>query len=260
MDNEQFQPMQSMPPVQPMQSNEQMQPNMGISSAGQSAPELELKDNSGVVKTVVIVIVSLFAATFLILFVWMTIQYNEVNSITQGEIDAAVASAVNEAIYKTQEEDLAKFNEEEKYPYRSFAGPADYGQLSFEYPKTWSVYIASDASKGGDYQAYLNPLEVNPVSNNTVNSLRVTIRDKAYDDVAAEYQRYVERNDSNLSAEATEVFGTTAIKYVGQIPNTELYGVVVIFKIRDKTAILQTDAMPFLDDFNNVLGTVKFNA
>ena len=261
MDNGQFQPAsQPVQPVNQIPPVQSMQPGAGIISANQPTPDLEVKDNSGVIKTVIIVITSILTVTFLILFVWMTIQYNDANNITQAEINAAVTEAVNEAVYKTQEEDLAKFNEEEKYPYRSFVGPADYGQLSFEYPKTWSVYIASDASKGGDYQAYFNPLEVNPVSNNTVNSLRLMIRDKAFDDVVAEYQRYLEGNDSKLSVEATEVAGTTANRYTGIIPNTEFNGVVVIFNIRDKTAILQTDAMQFVDDFDNVLKTVKFNA
>ena len=35
---------------------------------------------------------------------------------------------------------------------------------------------------------------------------------------------------------------------------------IVIFKIRDKTAILQTDSMLFIDDFNKLLDTVQFNA
>jgi hypothetical protein len=41
--------------------------------------------------------------------------------------------------------------EREKYPYKTFSGPEDYGKLTFEYPKTWSVYIAAAANKGGDF-------------------------------------------------------------------------------------------------------------
>ena len=70
----------------------------------------------------------------------------------------------------------------------------------------------------------------------------------------------MDKKDSDLSVEAVTVGGVAANRYTGTIPNTELSGVVVIFKIRDKTAILQTDAMAFVDDFDKLLATVQFNA
>lgn len=221
-----------------------------------SIPGPEAKDTNGLIKTVVIVILTLVSLTFIGLFVWMLLQYNDVKTDVDGQINVAVSKAVDEKAMAMEEE----FLEREKEPYRDFAGPADYGELSFKYPKTWSVYVASDASKGGDYEAYFNPIEVNTVSKDTINALRVTIRDKAYDDVIAEYNRYLEKKDSNLSVQAVTVAGTSASRYTGNIPNTDLNGIIVIFKIRDKTAILQTDSMNFESDFNKLLETVSFNA
>ncbi len=211
---------------------------------------------ANLIKTLIIIALSLTTLTFVGLFIWMILQYNDVSA----DVNAQIKTAVDAAKIEQALEDEAEFAEREKDPYRDFAGPADYGQLSFKYPKTWSVYIASDALKGGDYEAYLNPIEVNPVSDNTINALRVTIRDKAFDDVVAEYQRYMEYRDANLSVESVTVGGTSANRYTGTIPNTELNGVFVVFKIRDKTAILRTDSMLFLNDFNTLLSTVQFNA
>ena len=211
---------------------------------------------ANLIKIIAIVILSMTTLTFVGLFIWMMVQYNDVST----DVNAQIKTAVDAAKMEQALEDEAEFAEREKDPYRDFAGPADYGQLSFKYPKTWSVYIASDASKGGDYEAYLNPIEVNPVSANTINALRVTIRDKAFDDVVQEYQRFMENRDANLSVESVTVAGATANRYTGTIPNTELNGVIVIFKIRDKTAILQTDSMLFVEDFNTLLSTVQFNA
>ena len=211
---------------------------------------------ASILKTISVVVLSLTTLTFLGLFIWMTIQYNEASTLSQSQIDDAVAAAVMQQAL----DDEAEFAEREKEPYRDFAGPADYGQLSFEYPKTWSVYIASDASKGGDYEAYLNPIEVNPISSSTINALRVKIRDKDFESVAQEYQKYLTQKDAQLSVASVTVGGTSANRYTGTIPGTELSGVIVIFKIRDKTAILQTDSMLFLDDFNKLLDTVQFNA
>lgn len=221
-----------------------------------SIPGPGAKDANALIKTVLIVILSLTTLTFIGLFVWMMIQYNDVKTDVDGQISVAVSKAVDEKTMAMEEE----FAEREKEPYRDFAGPADYGELSFKYPKTWSVYVASDASNGGDYEAYFNPIEVNAVSKDTINALRVTIRDKAYDAVISEYQRYLEQKDSNLSVQAVTVAGTSASKYTGNIPNTDLNGIIVIFKIRDKTAILQTDSVNFESDFNKLLETVSFNA
>ena len=156
---------------------------------------------ASILKTISVVVLSLTTLTFLGLFIWMTIQYNEASTLSQSQIDDAVAAAVMQQAL----DDEAEFAEREKEPYRDFAGPADYGQLSFEYPKTWSVYIASDASKGGDYEAYLNPIEVNPISSSTINALRVKIRDKDFESVAQEYQKYLTQKDAQLSVASVTV-------------------------------------------------------
>ena len=250
--------------IPPIQSESSTQPVRQLSPAEQQARQaeaalaiLEKKSaTTGLIKTIVIIILALVSVTFVGLFVWMNLQYIDVSTDVEGQI----ASAVTEARREQEEKDLAQYAEDEKYPLRSFVGPVDYGQLSFEYPKTWSVYVGADAAKGGDYNAYFNPLVVEPVAPTTVNALRVTILDKAFETVVAEYQKYLDKKDSDLSVEAVTVGGVAANRYTGTIPNTELSGVVVIFKIRDKTAILQTDAMAFVDDFDKLLATVQFNA
>lgn len=217
------------------------------------------KDNAGLIKTIIIIVVSLIAVTFVGLFIWMFLQYNELSEDVKGQIDAAVTEAKDEQAAKME----AEFSEREKYPYRTFSGPADYGELTFEYPKTWSVYVAADASNGGDYTAYFNPVQVDTVGRDTINALRLVIRDKNFDDVASEYQRALDRNNSGLTVTSI-TFGknndVTGNRYSGKIPNTDLNGYIVIFKIRDKTAILQTDSVYFQDDFDKLINTITFNA
>lgn len=229
---------------------------MAATAIPEGADPEKRNDIAGLIKTIVIVILSLIAVTFVGLFIWMTTQYNEVSTDVNGQINAAVAAAVDENTMAMEME----FAEREKEPYRDFSGPEDYGGLSFKYPKTWSLYVAKDAANGGDYHAYFNPIEVDEVSNTTINALRLTIRDTAFDTVTAEYQRYVERPHSTFSVQSVTVAGVAANRYTGTILNTELEGIVVIFKIRDKTAILQTDSMLFEADYNRLLETIHFNA
>lgn len=249
-----------MPPVQTNMSSQPIQSSVGPNGMPMiqqvAAAPMYKKDNSGLIKTIVIIILSLVAVTFIGLFIWMLLQYTDASTDVQGQI----SSAVEQAKYEQREVDLAQFAEDEKYPLKAFAGPADYGELAFKYPKTWSVYIAKDAVNGGDYEAYLNPVQVDPVSRDSINALRLTIRNTAFESVAQEYQREVEKKDSELRMETVEINGITMNRYTGKIPNTELNGVIVIFKIRDKTAVLQTDAMPFVNDFDALLKTISFNA
>lgn len=219
------------------------------------APKQE-KSHSGLIMIIVIIVLSMLAVTFIGLFIWMKTEYDEINDNVQDQIDAAVAVAKDEQASK----DEAEFLEREKYPYKTFAGPVDYGQLIFQYPKTWSVYVAEAAEKGGDFNAYFNPVQVDAVGKDTINALRVTIRDKSFEDVTAEYQRQVEQKDAKLTVESIMVHDTQANRYTGTIPSTDLSGIIVIFKIRDKTVIMQTDNMLFKDDFDKLLETVTFNA
>ena len=280
MDNNQIPQMPQVPPVQPMQPVQPVQPMQPVSPMDQvpqaqptqptqstvptdpkmrqaeaQAMLLERKNNTtSLIKTIAIIILFLTTATFIGLFVWMNNQYTDVSTDVEGQIAAAVA----EAKHEQEAKDLAQFAEDEKYPLRSFAGPADYGLLSFEYPKTWSVYVEQDATKGGDYSAYLNPLVIEPITGMNVNALRVRIVNRTSEDVVAEYNESVEYG--TLNVESVTVAGYAAVRYTGIIPGTEFEGVIVIFKIRDKTAIMQTDAMIFVNDFDALLSTVQFNA
>ncbi len=269
--------MQSMPPVQPAGGGQPMpvvqpagggqpMPSMshfqtasgGVPVVTQAAPAVK-KDNSGLIKTIAIIALSLLAVTFIGLFIWKAIEAAEAQSDLDEKIDDAVAEATKEQASKLEKQ----FAEREKDPFREFSGPTDYGQLSFKYPKTWSIYVAESAISGGDYSAFFNPIQVDTVGKDTINALRVMIRNDSFDDVTAEYQKYVEDDDEPLAIESVSIGvddKITANRYTGTIPDTEMYGIIVTFKIRDKTAILETDsAKTFEEDFNRLLSTVTFN-
>ena len=47
--------------------------------------------------------------------------------------------------------------------------------------------------------------------------------------------------------------------YTGVVPETDFSGMVLLVKIRDKTAVLRTDSMLFESDFRKLMDTIKFN-
>lgn len=212
------------------------------------------KNRIDLMKTVGLIVVSLLAALFIGLFIWMWVKWNDASTNVKGKVDVAVAEAKNELQTKLESE----FEEKEKYPYKVFTGPTDLGELSFEYPKTWSLYVQSSANRGGDYAAYLNPGQVNVVQDDTVMALRVSIKGTLFDQAISDFAEKVRSGDMTLST--TVVNGNNVNVYTGKLDN-EYQGIICVFKLRDKTVMLQTDSTSvFSDDFYRILKTVKFNS
>lgn len=199
------------------------------------------------------IVLSIFAVAGVSVSIWALINYNDQKTNVDSKVDTAVADAK-----KQQADDLeAKFAARDKEPNREFVGPDDYGRLTFNYPKTWSVYVNKDVSKsGGTYEAYLNPVSVPAVSATTQYSLRVTIEQKDYDAAISSYGALVKKGDLKSSSVAAN--GSNGTRLDGSFTK-DIRGSAVIFKIRDKVLTLRTDADTFKPDFEALIKTVKFN-
>jgi hypothetical protein len=187
-------------------------------------------------------------------FAWALTNYFD----QKNNVDTKVATAVTDAVKKQADKDAATFEEEDKKPNRTFAGPEDFGSLSFSYPKTWSVYVADDASDGsGKYEAYLNPVLV-PVTGNdkTQYALRVSIQTEQYDEILGQYTDLVK--EGKLKSSTIKVNGADATRLEGDFTD-DIRGIAVLFKLRDKTVTLRTDADTFRADFDALVTSTKFN-
>lgn len=212
------------------------------------------KNRVDLLKTIGLIVVSLLAVLFIGLFIWMTLKWSEASTNVQGKIDVAVAEAKNQLQAKLENE----FAEKEQYPFLTFSGPADFGSLTFEYPKNWSVYIPDDASRGGEFNAYLNPGQVNVVSDTTIMALRVSIRTEQIDSVLEDYNRKVQDGEMTVASKVVNKVNVNV--FTGKLDN-DYQGIVCIFKIRDKTAILRTDSSNvFRENFEKILSTIRFNS
>lgn len=186
--------------------------------------------------------------------IWAYMNYVEQKTNVDAKISLQVAAAKKEQA----DSDDAKFIEREKEPNRHFVGPDDYGRLTFDYPKTWSVYEARDVSQqGGTYQAFLNPVTVPPVSDKQQYAIRVTIEERDYDQVIQSYQERVKAN--KLTSSATSSHGKAGTRFDGLF-NESIRGSAVVYKIRDKTATIRTDADTFKPDFEKIITTIEFNS
>ena len=240
----------------PTMPQPEQQPPVGqavVSNPGMPAlPADNSAKRSALIETVVLIVVCIIAAVAIVFAVIFFIQKDEAETNVQGKIDAEVAIAVE--AQKTIDE--SNFAEREKLPNSEFVGPSDYGSLSFMYPKTWSIYVAKDASKGGDFEAYFNPIQVNTTSENTINSLRVYIYDRPIDQVRTNYDALV--RSGKLTSSVYTVGDITGTKYEGAF-NNNITGIALMIKINDKTAVIRTDAEIFRKDFEALITTIRKN-
>ena len=269
MDNNNFQPVfnpgtvadpaqgQNLNPGQNLNQGQTPTPGMNQPSMQpplpNQAPEVETLKHRTFLWMIITIVAALVAVTFIGLFIWMYTKWDSAQTDVDGQIKAAVAVAEANAIAETER----TFEEREKYPYSLFAGPSDYGSLTFEYPKTWSLYEEKDARDNrSDYTAYLNPDKVPPLDSSTPLALRVQILTQSFDSYINNYTSRVANGDLTLTVIA--VGGSNANLYRGKFDNN-FNGLAAVFKVRDKTVVLRTDAELFEADFMSVLSTVSYN-
>ena len=202
--------------------------------------------------TLVIAGISVFAVAFAGLSIWAYLNYMD----QKNNVDSKVATAVADAEKKLGDKLESDFIEREKEPLKSFSGPSDYGTLSFKYPKTWSVYVSNDGTKGTGYEAFFNPGAVPSLNSASSRyALHVAIVNNSYERVIDGYESLVEKGDLKTSAvKAGDQNGT---RLDGNF-SKDIRGAAVIYKIRDKTAVIQTDADTFKPDFNALIKTITF--
>ena len=198
------------------------------------------------------VLLGIFSLVFAGLAVWAYMSYDNQKMNVDSKVGVAVADAK-----KTQaDSDEAKYRDLLQQPYIEFVGPDDFGRLTFNYPKTWSSFVAKDGSSGSDFEAYLNPVSVPPLGTKQQFALRVTMNDTSYTKTLDSYQSLIKKG--SLTSSTFSANGQDGTRLDGSF-SKDIRGSAVIFKVRDKTLTLRTDADTFKPKFEELIKTVKFN-
>jgi len=210
----------------------------------------------GEISGALIATVCLIVALVLVsgLSIWLYVQYSD----AKNNVDNKVALAKADAAKEQADTDNKAFQEERLKDTTDFVGPDDYGRVTFKYPKIWSVYVDKDASKGGDYAAYINPGVVPPVSPTQQFAVRVTITSQSVDQQLKKYESLVKKGD--LKSSAISVNGQSGTRLDGSFTKN-IRGSAVFFKVRDKTLVVQTDlsTSAMQAAFNALVKTITFN-
>ncbi|MDO4986763.1 MAG: hypothetical protein Q4E46_00390 [Candidatus Saccharibacteria bacterium] len=241
---------------QPAYQSQSTMPNNPMTQPGQNPamPNQPAQSRTSGILIALTVLFGLASVIFLVLFAWMTAQYSDASTNLESKIKDATIKAVDENTVELQ----SQFAEKEKSPFKKFAGPSDYGELTFNYPKTWSVYEYASASNGGDFGAVFNPDKITSNGGDTINALRVKIDNTNYENAIRSYEGRVQ--NGQLQLQIVQINGANANLYIGELDN-KFQGAILIIKIRDKTVTFQTDAYSvFQNDFFNVLSSINYNA
>ncbi|MDB5183489.1 MAG: exported protein of unknown function [Candidatus Saccharibacteria bacterium] len=184
--------------------------------------------------------------------IWAFVSYNDAQDNVDGKIQIAQAQA-KEAQGNTDEQ---KYADQLKQPYSLFKAPDDYCGVSLKYPKTWSVYESEQLTNGGDYKAYFYPGIIPVITADSQYALRVFIEQKNYDDVVNQYENLV--SGGKLQSSTTNANGQQGTRLDGNFSNY-IKGSAVIYRCRQQTITVASDADTWKTDFEDIIKTINYN-
>jgi hypothetical protein len=185
--------------------------------------------------------------------IWAFVSYNDSQDNVTGKIQIAVAQAQT----AKGDQDEQKYADQLKQPYNFFKAPDDYCGVSLQYPKTWSVYESEQLTNGGDYKAYFYPGVIPVITADTQYALRVFIEQKNYDDVVNQYENLV--SAGKLTSSTTNANGQQGTRLDGNFSDY-IKGSAVIYRCRQQTITVASDASAWSSDFENIVKTINFNS
>lgn len=169
--------------------------------------------------------------------------------------DQKVAEAEQIAIQKESELKDKQFAETLKNPLKTYSGPAAYGGLHIEYPKTWSGYVDETGGGGSAYvNGYFNPGVVPSTSSSkSVFALRTQVTSTAYASVLKEFSTQQKAGKLTVSAYALpKLPKVVGVKAVGQTSDKKNV-IMVVLPLRSQTLKIWTEGSQGVADFNKYI-------
>lgn len=163
--------------------------------------------------------------------------------------DQKVGAAVATAVAKTETSKDNEFLEREKEPLRGYKSPSVFGDIAFNYPKTWSVY-SKETDK--NLELLLNPLIV-PGNDKSIYALKVEVITQSYDTSIKEFENRVKTAKVKAAPFRLEKLPSTlGSRFDGEIANG-INGAVIVLPLRDKTVKISAESNDYVKDLNTII-------
>jgi hypothetical protein len=176
------------------------------------------------------------------------------NSDKKSAVAAAAARDAQEAT------DAAKYAEEIKQPYDSYIGPAAFGNISVNYPKTWSAYVVENERGSTPVAGWFNPKTVPSVTNQDNNfALRVELVTSTYQAILDQAKPRLDKGTATIQPYTLpKVPSVVGSRIEGQITERK-QGTMIIMPLRNMTLKIWTESNDFKGDLDtNVLPNLSF--
>jgi hypothetical protein len=171
----------------------------------------------------------------------------------KDNVDAKIATAVAAAKVAEDKVKDTQFAEESKNPLKTYTGPAAYGSITINYPRTWSGYVSDSTNNDPYVDGYFSPNVVPDTQDQNSNfALRVQVTSQSYSDSLQQYQNI---NDGSVSIQPyalAKVPTIVGVIVTGKV-EPDRQGVMVILPLRNTTLKLWTESASFKNDFNNII-------
>jgi len=168
--------------------------------------------------------------------------------------DEEVAKAQALTKEETQAEDAAKYAEEAKNPLKTYVGPAAFGSVTMQYPKTWSAYIIQNEKGANPINGYFMP-DIVPNVGEDENSfaLRIEVVSQSYEKVLNQYNNEAKAGEITVKAyELPKVPDVIGARIDGQIDRKK-QGTLIILPVRNMTLRVWTESNDFKPDLDNII-------
>ncbi|HWT55980.1 MAG TPA: hypothetical protein VN031_03030 [Candidatus Microsaccharimonas sp.] len=175
--------------------------------------------------------------------------------------DQKSAVAVNAAIQKEDAKKAAEYNEASKSPVKTYTGPAAFGSLQVQYPKTWSAYVAEQTTGSNNVDGYFNPNFVPSVTDQSSSfALRVRVLNQTYANTMQTFQGGIKGRLLTAApyafAKVPKVIGT---RLDGKIA-PDKQGTMIVMPLRANTLEVWTESSAASSDFTTyVLPNLTFS-
>jgi hypothetical protein len=165
--------------------------------------------------------------------------------------DQIVAEAVEENTKAVQAADAKQYAEEAKKPYDVYIGPAPFGNVTINYPKTWSSYVIENERGGNPLNGYFQPGTVPNVTDiDKTFALRMELVQTSYDTVLNQFKAQITKGDVTVApytlAKVPSVVGS---RIEGQITPRK-QGTMIILPLRNMTLKIWTESNDFKADLD----------
>jgi hypothetical protein len=174
--------------------------------------------------------------------------------------DQEVATAVQKATADQKTADAATYAEQAKKPYDTYIGPAAFGNITVNYPKTWSAYTIENERGGNPISAYFQPGTVpSVIDEDNAFALRVELVQTPYDTVLGQFKALLTANKVTVAPYTLpKVPSIVGSRIEGQITPTK-QGTMVVLPLRNLTLKIWTESNDFKGDLDtHILPNLTF--